>query len=285
MSFKTSVIEALRTIQSGSFNTSGEGSTSNGVHEDDVSKYFIDKGFPKIEAVIWYTKTNKKGVETKAHTFIMNKDTHTPTLSTLDALGAVSLILDYENGFYQITQPYSVGRGSFNPSPDMYLLNIQEKRIVEWLGIECKSSKSMTPMWNDNLPRHFNNGNIIYLFTGKPSAISDKHTGIFTHDIFFNGEESTQIRQLYAEISELLISKWTEKGFNNKFPMLRPTIRQKCEQNRAFTIEQMNAYTARTIDFLDSLDSFSRSFDKLNEMPTDTSSLDDIIGSLEKVSI
>ena len=27
------------------------------------------------------------------------------------------------------------------------------------------------------------------------------------------------------------------------------------------------------------------SFDKLNEMPTDTSSLDDIIGSLEKVSI
>lgn len=272
MSFKLSVVEALRTIQSGSFNTSGEGSTSNGVHEDDVSKYFIDKGFPKIEAVIRYTKTktNRKGTKTtEEKTFIMNKSTHSPTVDT---------VLDYENGFYQITQPYSIGRGSFNPSPDMYLLNIQEKRIVEWLGIECKSSTSMTPMWNDNLPRKFHNGNIIYLFTGKSSNISNNHkyTGIFTHDIFFNGEESTQIRELYAEIDTLLISKWTERGFNIKFPMLKPTIRQKCEQNRAFTIDQMNEYTVRTIDFLDLLD---------NLKGLEVSLLDEVIGSIESASI
>ena len=130
------------------FASSSEGSTNSGTHESAVAEFFNSNGFLPLQKTVMVKKT--KGKESEE--YIMNRTTHSPNPYDIDK----------PDGFYTILQPYSkTGRGAMNPAPDLYLVSIVSKRIVEWLGIECKSSKdSLCPMWNEHLPREFVKGNI-----------------------------------------------------------------------------------------------------------------------------
>lgn len=248
MSFKTTVISALQTAVTKDFISSSEGSTGNGVHEEAVSKHFIECGFPLISKVIEKNLTSTRGKETKKVILIMDKTTHSPT---------PDIHIPYENGYYQIPQPYSISRGSFNPAPDLYLVAVADNKIVEWVGIECKSSTSMKPMWNDNLPRPFIEGNIIYLFTGTHKNKS--FTCIFTNDVFFGGKDYSKILTVYENTRLFLQAEWERQGCQSEFPFLSAMVRTKCEQNTQITPEKMVEYNQKTILFLNELSDFTQS--------------------------
>lgn len=246
--FKEKVIKALKSICNLNLKSSDEGSTNDGDHETGVSNALIKLGFPIIEKKYIEKEipaTKRKKAE-KIIIFIMDRTTHQPTKD---------LIVPFSDGYYQIPQPYSNGRGSFNPAPDNYLVNIRDKKVSEWLGLECKSSKSMKPTWNDNLPRDFRKGNIIYLFSG---FMKDKNINVLMiAEIFFNNVSTTIVDDIYEKTNEYLNKLWKENGLNVKLPMLKCLMRQKCEQSQSITEEQAKEYTKKTFEFLESVESFS----------------------------
>ena len=246
--FKEKVIIALKSICNLNLKSSDEGSTNDGDHEKGVSNALIKFGFPiiekkYIERVIPATKRKKSE---KIITFIMDRTTHQPTKD---------LIIPISDGYYQIPQPYSNGRGSFNPAPDSYLINIRDKKVTEWLGLECKSSKSMKPMWNDNLPRDFRKGNIVYLFSG---FMKEKNINVLmTGEVFFNNISTKIVDDIYEKTNEYLNKLWKENGLDVKLPMLKCLMRQKCEQTQNITEEKAKEYTKKTLEFLESVESFA----------------------------
>jgi hypothetical protein len=222
------------------FATSTEGSTSSGLHEDAVAKFFNANGFPLTEKIV-ITKTARSSKET----YIMNRITHSPT---------EGIAIDKSDGFYTILQPYSkTGRGAMNPSPDLYLIYIENKKVKEWLGIECKSSKdSLCPMWNEHLPRDFSKGNILYFFSGFDKATKQKINTLFTAQIFFNGQDGSLIEtKFWEQVRSHMKNLWLTE-YAKEFPMVDCKLRQFCGQY-PFTKTQMVEMTEKSRTFLLSL--------------------------------
>lgn len=222
------------------FNTSSEGSTNSGVHEIAVANFFNTNGFPLTEKIV-VTKTTR----TTKEQYIMNRNTHSPT---------ECLEIEKPNGFYTILQPYSkTGRGAMNPSPDLYLIYIENKKVKEWLGIECKSSKdSLCPMWNEHLPRDFSKGNILYFFSGFDKATKQKLNTLFTSTIFFNGRDGSLIEtQFWEQVRTHMKNLWLT-DYASKYPMVDCKLRQFCGQY-PFTKTQMAEMTEKSRTFLLSL--------------------------------
>jgi hypothetical protein len=245
--FKEKVISALKSLYNLNLKSSDEGSTNDGDHETGVSNALIKLGFPIIsKKYVEHKKIKKDKTTLTITTFIMDRTTHEPTKD---------LIVPIPDGYYQIPQPYSNGRGSFNPAPDNYLVNIRDKKVTEWLGLECKSSKSMKPTWNDNLPRDFRKGNIIYLFSG---FMKEKSINVLmTAEIFFNNVSTTIVDDIYEKTNNYLNKLWKDEGLDVKLPMLKCLMRQKCEQSKSITEEQAKEYTKKTFEFLESIESYA----------------------------
>jgi hypothetical protein len=200
------------------FVTSQEGATNSGLHETAVAKFFSENGFPITEKIV-VVKTQRSQKEI----YIMNRATHCPT---------DSLEITRPDGFYTILQPYSkTGRGAMNPSPDLYLIYIENNKVKEWLGIECKSSKdSLCPMWNEHLPRDFSKGNILYFFSGFDKATKQKLNTLFTSTIFFNGQDGSVIEtKFWDDVRTFMKSQW-ETNYAKAFPMVDCKLRQFCGQ-------------------------------------------------------
>jgi hypothetical protein len=222
------------------FNTSSEGSTNSGVHETAVANFFNANGFPLTEKTV-VTKTARS---TKEY-YIMNRNTHSPT---------EAIEIEKPDGFYTILQPYSkTGRGAMNPSPDIYLIYIENKKVKEWLGIECKSSKdSLCPMWNEHLPRNFSKGNILYFFSGFDKATKQKINTLFTAQIFFNGQDGSIIETKFWEDVRTYMKNLWVSDYASKYPMVDCKLRQFCGQH-SFTKTQLAEMTEKSRTFLMSL--------------------------------
>jgi len=222
------------------FITSSEGSTNSGLHEVAVANFFNTNGFPLTEKIV-VTKTARSSKEQ----YIMNRNTHSPT---------DGLEIEKPNGLYTILQPYSkTGRGAMNPSPDLYLIYIENKKIKEWLGIECKSSKdSLCPMWNEHLPRDFSKGNILYFFSGFDKTTKQKLNTLFTAQIFFNDQDGVLIEtKFWEDVRKYMKTLWAS-DYKNKYPMVDCKLRQFCGQY-PFTMAQMTEMTEKSRTFLLSL--------------------------------
>lgn len=247
MNFRNKVTSAIQSAISTKFNSSTEGSTGSGTHELAVSKHFEECGFLLIEksvsksTVSFYKRgPNKDKEKPQGKVLVMDKVTHSPTKD---------IEIPYEDGCYQIVQPYQLTtRGSFNPAPDMYLVCVENKAIVDWIGIECKSSKTMRPTWNDNLPRPFKEGNILYLFTG--TYQKETYNCIFTNEIFFQGKDYQKITTLYENARKFLEEEWKRMNCHEEFPDLSASFRIKCEQKNNFTPEMIKDYNEKTLMFL-----------------------------------
>jgi hypothetical protein len=237
--FKEKIISDLKNLIKKNLNASDEGSTSDGKHESEVSKILTSYGWIIVKKK-YITDTKNKKI------YLMNRNTHTPT---------DNINCEEKDGYYQIPQPYSDGRGSFNPAPDIYLINVRNKKIVEWMGLECKSSKSMKPMLNDNVFRDFNEGNIIYLFSGSKNG---KNINMLTTGrIFVNNNDPKDIGIFYNDINKIMQKLWIDKKLNTKFPMYKCFMRQKCELSKDISEDEVKEYTQKTFKFLDTIKLFS----------------------------
>ena len=219
------------------FASSSEGSTNSGTHESAVAEFFNSNGFLPLQKTVMVKKT--KGKESEE--YIMNRTTHSPNPYDIDK----------PDGFYTILQPYSkTGRGAMNPAPDLYLVSIVSKRIVEWLGIECKSSKdSLCPMWNEHLPREFVKGNILYFFSGYDKESKKKMNTLFTSEIFFQGQDGRVIEdKFWHDVRSFMTTLW-DKEYASRFPMVACKLRQFCGQI-PFTQEDMIHMVSQTVEFL-----------------------------------
>lgn len=227
------------------FPTSAEGDTGAGGHEAAVAAYFISKGFALINS--------KKGANAKGDSiFIMNKESHSPNkVRTIE-----------KEGYFTILQPYSIARGSFNPAPDLYLVEIKGHTVINWLGIECKSSKgNMWPTWNDKLPRPYRKGNIIYFLTGGNKKaggagnVPKNRNMIFTAEAFFGLPEEetatleTNIKELFNEVKKFFQTT-AIKNFPALAGKLKFDLRQKIEQMHAISEDEIVEFTALTKEFL-----------------------------------
>lgn len=220
------------------FAASAEGITNNGKHEKDVANFFVENGFPLIKCIIDVKPKSKRAKKEKQE-YIMDRKTHSPK----------ALNLPYNEGFYTILQPYSkAGRGAMNPSPDIYLVFVQENRITEWLGIECKSSEdSLRPMWNEHLPRPYMKGNIIYFFSGYDNISKKKMNTLFTSEIFFKDKEFDE-KKFWKEVRAAMITIW-ERDYAADFPKIECNLRQFCGQI-PFTSKEMEDMVIETTKFL-----------------------------------
>lgn len=219
------------------FASSSEGSTNSGTHESAVAEFFHSNGFLPLQKTVTVKKTRGKDSEE----YVMNRTTHSPNPYDIDKV----------DGFYTILQPYSkTGRGAMNPAPDLYLVYLVSKRITEWIGIECKSSKdSLCPMWNEHLPREFVKGNILYFFSGYDKETKKKMNTLFTSEIFFNGQDGREIEdKFWHDVREHMMTLWN-KDYAERFPMVACKLRQFCGQI-PFTQEQMTAMTSKAVEFL-----------------------------------
>jgi hypothetical protein len=219
------------------FASSSEGSTNSGTHESAVAEFFHDNGFLPLQKTVIVKKTRGNDSEE----YVMNRTTHSPNRYEIDK----------PDGFYTILQPYSkTGRGAMNPAPDLYLVSLVSKRITEWIGIECKSSKdSLCPMWNEHLPRDFVKGNILYFFSGYDKESKKKMNTLFTSEIFFNGQDGREIEdKFWHDVREHMMTLWN-KDYAARFPMVACKLRQFCGQI-PFTQEQMTFMVVRTVEFL-----------------------------------
>lgn len=219
------------------FASSSEGSTNSGTHESAVAEFFNNNGFLPLQKTVMVKKTRGK----ESEEYVMNRTTHSPNLYDIDK----------PDGFYTILQPYSkTGRGAMNPAPDLYLVSLVSKRITEWIGIECKSSKdSLCPMWNEHLPREFVKGNILYFFSGYDKESKKKMNTLFTSEIFFNGQDGREIEEkFWHDVREQMMTLWN-KDYAARFPMVACKLRQFCGQI-PFTQEQMTSMTSKAVEFL-----------------------------------
>lgn len=227
------------------FPVSSEGSTSKGIHETAVANFFVAAGLPLIGATVTIKSTNARSKKEKTvEMYIMNRYTHEPTKG---------IQLPYSDGAYTILQPYSKdGRGAMTPSPDIYIVYIRNKRIVEWLGNECKSSKSsLCPMWNEHLPRAYKKGNILYFFTGYDKVSKKKINTLFTSEIFSKGQDGSKIEDTFwPEVRAFMMAKWAEE-YAKDFPMVECKLRQFCGQT-PFSPEEMVRMVEDTTAFLSS---------------------------------
>lgn len=221
------------------FSSSSEGSTNSGRHETAVSKFFAKNGFTDLEKTV-PVKTKRSSSEK----YLMNRLTHSPNPYDIDK----------PDGLYNILQPYSkTGRGAMNPAPDLYLVSVKSGRIVEWIGIECKSSKdSLCPMWNEHLPREYVKGNILYFFSGYDKETKTKLNTIFTSDIFFQGNDGKKIEEkFWLDVRAYMSHLWNTE-YASEFPMVSCKLRQFCGQY-PFTQAQMASMVTQTTEFLEKL--------------------------------
>jgi len=233
-------LPVFNTLIEKDFKCSSEGSTNGGCHEQEVANFFHERGFPITEKTITAMKPKSKK---EYDIYIMNRTTHSPT---------EGIQINRPDGFYTILQPYSkTGRGAMNPSPDIYLIYIKGGQVVEWLGIECKSSKdSLCPMWNEHLPRAWEKGNILYFFSGYNKETNSKQNTIFTSDIFFNGRDGSVIEEnFWKEVRSSMMTLWQTK-YAPSFPMVECKLRQFCGQV-PFTSEAMVSMVVKTREFLE----------------------------------
>jgi len=223
------------------FTSSSEGSTNSGKHETAVAEFFHSKGFSPLEKTV---NVKKPRAKKESEEYVMNRITHSPNQYDINK----------DDGFYTILQPYSkTGRGAMNPAPDLYLVNIVSKRIVEWIGIECKSSKdSLCPMWNEHLPRDYVKGNILYFFSGYDKESKTKMNTLFTSEIFFQGQDGREIEdKFWHDVREHMMTLW-KKDYAARFPMVSCKLRQFCGQY-PFTQDQMTTMVGQTLEFLNKL--------------------------------
>jgi hypothetical protein len=221
------------------FACSSEGSTNSGTHETAVSNFFAKNGFTPLEKTV--AVPTKRSSSEK---YLMNRTTHSPNPYDIDK----------PDGLYNILQPYSkTGRGAMNPAPDLYLVAIVSKRIVEWVGIECKSSKdSLCPMWNEHLPREYVKGNILYFFSGYDKETKTKVNTIFTSEIFFQGKDGKKIEEkFWVDVRAYMTQLWNNE-YATDFPMVACKLRQFCGQY-PFTPAQMASMVSQTTEFLKTL--------------------------------
>lgn len=249
MALINKLVELYDELIGSEFPVSAEGTTGSGAHEHGVAKFFESKGFASLPKRITnpqvYTKGKNAG-KPKGELYVMNQRTHSPT---------ADILIEVPDGFYHILQPYG-DRAAFNPAPDLYVVRIVSKRITEFVGIECKSSKGMTPTWNEHLPRPYAKGNILYLFTGIDNE--KKMNTCFTAEVFFNGNDASVIEtDLWPLMREILQKTWKEKGYTSKFPRIVPNLRQFCGQ-LPLTAEDMKMFTEKTKTLLPTLESFVR---------------------------
>ena len=219
------------------FTSSSEGSTNSGTHESAVAEFFHTNGFLPLQKTVMVKKPRGK----ESEEYLMNRITHSPNPYDINT----------PDGFYTILQPYSkTGRGAMNPAPDLYLVSLVSKRIVEWVGIECKSSKdSLCPMWNEHLPRDFVKGNILYFFSGYDKESKKKMNTLFTSEIFFDGQDGKEIEdKFWHDVRQHMMTLWN-KDYATRFPMVACKLRQFCGQI-PFTQEQMTSMVVRTVEFL-----------------------------------
>ena len=223
------------------FTPSPEGSTKTGVHETAVAAFFHSKGFLPLPKTVMVKKPRGKKFFNE---IIMNCKTHSPKPYDIDK----------EDGLYTILAPYSkTENGSRRPSPDLYLVSIVSKRIVEWVGIECKSSKdSLCPMWNEHLPRDYVKGNILYFFSGYDKETKKKMNTIFTSEIFFQGKDGRVVEEkFWHDVRSFMTDLWN-KDYAPNFPMVECKMRQFCGQY-PFTPAQMASMVSQTTEFLKTL--------------------------------
>jgi len=72
--------------------------------------------------------------------------------------------LNLSEGYYLIHNPFC--RESYVPPPDILLFRISAtKKTIEHVGVECKSSKTHSPTFNDTFPKTYDESRIIYFFT------------------------------------------------------------------------------------------------------------------------
>jgi len=219
------------------FASSSEGSTNSGTHESAVAEFFHSKGFLPLQKTVMIKKARGK----ESEEYLMNRTTHSPNPYDIEK----------PDGFYTILQPYSkTGRGAMNPAPDLYLVSIVSKRIVEWIGIECKSSKdSLCPMWNEHLPREYVKGNILYFFSGYDKEAKKKVNTLFTSEIFFQGQDGRVIEEkFWHDVRSYMTTLWN-KDYAPRFPMVACKLRQFCGQY-PFTQGQMSSMVTQTVEFL-----------------------------------
>ena len=242
MSLIKKFLQLVPRLISQDFTAASEGSTNSGIHETAVANFFVNEGFPHMaKTVIIKTVNTRTNKEKETDEYVMDRTSHSPK----------PFDLPYTDGFYTILQPYSkTGRGAMNPAPDLYLVDIQDKRITQWLGLECKSSKdSLCPMWNEHLPRDYEKGNILYFFTGYDKASKKKMNTLFTSRSFFRGLDGNRIEEkFWLEVRAEMMAKW-EKEYAKDFPMVKCKLRQFCGQN-PFTVEEMSSMTKTTMAFL-----------------------------------
>jgi hypothetical protein len=243
MSIKEKFIPVIESLVAHEFQATEEGTTSSGRHERDVANFFAASGFPMIKNIVTIpriiTRGPRKGMTLYDEYLIMNRGNHEPR----------ALDLPHADGYYTILQPYSKGeRGAMVPAPDIFLVRIINRRITEWLGIECKSSKdSLRPMWNEHLPRPFVKGNILYFFSGFDEVSKKKMNTLFTSEIFFNGKEFNE-NAFWDKIRDFMTETWNTT-YATEFPIVECNLRQFCGQ-RPFTPVEMREMVSKTVAFL-----------------------------------
>jgi hypothetical protein len=131
-----------------------------------------------------------------------------------------------KNGIYIIQNPYN--KKAYVPPPDIFIIHIHENSIIDYLGIECKSSITDKPTFNDNLVKPFSKTNIIYWF----SNIRKKYNCIFISEVVIDKYIIHKFEYMYNEIQEI-IKKYVPSKKRN-YLKFYPDFRKKNEIKRSF---------------------------------------------------
>jgi hypothetical protein len=145
----------------------------------------------------------------------------------------------------------------------MYLVQISKQEVINWLGVECKSSKgALRPTWNDNLPRPYGMGNIVYFLTGEHKQSGGAGGGgdktrnmLFTAEAFYGKTEEEieeipeRILRIYEEARDYIDTQ-AGKELPDLYGRLHFGLRQKAEQKDPFDEGEITGFTALTKSFL-----------------------------------
>ncbi len=150
-------------------------------------------------------------------------------------------LLNLKDGCYIIKRPYN--KISFVPPPDIYILCVVDNNLVDYLGIECKSSTTNKPTFNDNIPSYFDESRILYLFTN----VKLSYTCIFVGELIVSKEFVNLKKEMFNEFDKLL-NVYKNKNINTEFSF-NLSYRKKCELIGSFA-GKYTIITKNSVEFL-----------------------------------
>jgi hypothetical protein len=181
-------------------------------HENDIKRFILEE-IPCIQEL---NNTYNNEVICK----YTNKE--------LDIQKTNTIIKKYNitDGIYIIQNPYC--KKAYVPPPDIFIIHINDFCIIDYIGIECKSSITDKPTFNDNIVKPFSKTNIIYWF----SNIKKKYNCIFISEVVIDKYVIHKFECMYNEIQEI-IKKYIPSKKRN-YLKFYPDFRRKNEIKRSF---------------------------------------------------